>query len=148
MKRKYFFGLFCGLLLILAGAGNLFAASSNEKAIKPIICTINTYYECDAVKGCVARSAAELDAPRFFRIWIDKKEIELLGAPGRKNRVSRIKKATLLNDVLILQGIEPSGKHGAVGWTISINSQTGGLTFTASGDEVAYTGIGACTVEE
>jgi len=148
MYRRFYFGLLCGLLLFLTGTGNLFAAAANDKSVKPIICTINNYYECDAVKGCVSRSAAELDAPRFFRIWINKKEIELLGAPGKKSRTSKILEARMINGIVILQGIESSGKHGAVGWTISINSQTGGLTFTASGDEVAYTGIGACTVEE
>ena len=53
----------------------------------------------------------------------------------------------MINGIVVLQGIEANDKHGAVGWTISINSRTGGLTFTASGDEVAWTGIGTCTVE-
>jgi len=148
MNRKLLTGLLCCLLLITAGAANLSAAQKkSEKGVKPIICAITTYYECNAEKGCVARSAAELDAPRFFRIWIKKKEIELLGAPGKKNRVSKIKEETMINGIVVIQGIEANDKHGAVGWTISINSRTGGLTFTASGNEVAWIGIGTCTVE-
>jgi len=147
MNKRFLTGLLCCLLLAV-GAGNLCAAEKSSKDIKPIICTITRYYECNAENGCVARSAEELDAPRFFRIWIEKKEIELLGAPGKKNCISKIQEEKMINGIVILQGCEPSGKHGAVGWTISINSRTGKLTFTASGDEVAWTGIGVCTVEE
>ncbi len=151
MKRNLVCSFFCCLLLLAAGAGNGLAAQngkSGKNNAKPIICTITNYYECNAETGCVARSAKELDAPRFFKIWIKDKKIELLGSPGKKYRISRIDDEVMINGIVVLQGIESKGKHGAIGWTISINSQTGGLTFSASGDEVGYIGIGACTVDQ
>jgi len=150
MKRKFACGLFCCLLLIVtAGSGRASQNRQNDRDnSKPIICAITSYYECNAKQGCSVRSAEELDAPRFFKIWINKKEIELLGSPGKRSRTSKIREETMINGIVILQGFESGGKNGAVGWTISINSRTGGLTLTASGDEVGYIGIGTCTVDQ
>ena len=89
MNKKLLTSLLCCLLFI-AGAGNLSAAQKKSaKGVKPIICAITAYYECNAEKGCVARSAAELDAPSLFRIWIKKRRLNCWAPRAKRTGSAR-----------------------------------------------------------
>jgi hypothetical protein len=149
MRKKYMLCFFCCLLLIVVGGGTATAqGTKTKKKVKPIICAVSNYYECSLDDGCQQKSAVELNAPQFFKLLLDKKEIHLLGRSAGENQVSKIKNLTLVNGVIIIQGAESgnSDRKDGIGWTISINEKTGKMAFTASGDETGYVGMGMCTV--
>ncbi len=151
MKRFPMISGFCFFLLLLAvGIASPAAAQKNKSTTKtrPIICAISNYYECSLEDGCQQKSAAELNAPQFFKILLDRKEIVLLGRNDDEKQVSKIKSLALVNGVIIIQGAESgtADRKGGIGWTISINEKTGKMAFTASGNETGYVGMGMCTV--
>ena len=149
MRKIHVGYLFCCLLLMATGGGTAAAQGTRAKAkVKPIICAVSNYYDCSLEKGCQRKTAAELKAPQFFKILLDKKEIVLLGREDNEKQVSKIKSLALVNGVVIIQGMESgnAGRKSGIGWTISINEKTGKMAFTASGDETGYVGMGMCTV--
>ena len=98
--------------------------------------------------SCQQKSAAELNAPQFFKILLDKKEIVLLGRGDNEKQVSEIQNLALINGVIIIQGAESgnANRKDGIGWTISINEKTGKMVFTASGNETGYVGMEMCMV--
>jgi len=150
MKNFSSFGFCCCLLLLLTfGAAGPVAAGkqASKSKVRPIICAISNYYECLPAGGCQAKSAVELEAPAFFKILLDKKEIMLLGQAAGNGRVSKIKVLDQLGDTIILQGMESGSakRRSGVGWTISINEKTGAMVLTVSSGEAGYVGMGMCT---
>ncbi len=143
--------MFPGLLIAFLLGGNVcIAADKSHKEIKPIICAINTLYECDGISGCQQRSPEELDVPNFLKILIDKREIYPAGAVKKGSHKSRILNIARIYCMIIMQGVEDGDakQKDGVGWTISINETSGKMAITASGQEEAFVGLGACFVDK
>ncbi len=149
MNNKLY--MFLGLLLVLwIGVNVCIASDKSHKEIKPIICAINTLYECDGLSGCQQRSPEELNVPNFLKIFIDKREIHPAGAVTRGSHISKILNIARLDGMIIMQGVEDgdANQKDGVGWTISINETSGKMAITASGQEEAFVGLGACFVDK
>ncbi len=149
MNNKLY--MFLGSLLVFwLCASNCIAADNGHKEIKPVICAINTLYECDGLSGCQQRTPEELNVPNFLKILIDRKEIHPAGAVTKDSHTSRILNISRIDGMIIMQGVEDGDakQKDGVGWTISINETSGKMAITASGQEEAFVGLGACFVDK
>jgi hypothetical protein len=127
-----------GLTALLA-AGSASAIDTS----KPFLCASMQVYECIDGRGCEAVLPEDVAAPTFMRVNVRGKEIRVLkDAPPTKIRgVARIE------DRLILQGAEDGNPNrpDGVGWTLSIENDTGRFVATAAILQGAINIFGACT---
>ncbi|UCH48975.1 MAG: hypothetical protein JSU95_04030 [Betaproteobacteria bacterium] len=127
-----------GLIAMLA-AGSASAIDTS----KPFLCASMQVYECIDGRGCEAVLPEDVAAPTFMRVNVRAKEIRVLkDAPPTKIRgVARIE------DRLILQGAEDGNPNrpDGVGWTLSIENDTGRFVATAAILQGAINIFGACT---
>lgn len=146
MKSRNIIVLLMSSVLLIGNAA--FAASSDDgKHSQALICAISTFFECNFENGCQIKTAEELNAPRFLKIMVDEKKIVPIGKTPDDTHISKIINLARIDGMLILQGVEDgdADKCDGVGWTISISEDTGRLSITASGHEVGFTGLGACS---
>ena len=112
----------------------------------PLLCATTEIFECTFEDGCVKVQPEEINAPQFLKIDYEKKTIKTI--PERNpDHASEIEHHEKIDGKLILQGIEESieGVREGLGWTISIMENTGKMSLTASGNEVGFIILGACT---
>jgi hypothetical protein len=130
--------LLVGLIAMLATA----SASAIDSS-KPFLCASMQVHECIDGRGCEAVLPEDVAAPTFMRVNVRAKEIRVLkDAPPTKIRgVSRIE------DRLVLQGAEDGNPNrpDGVGWTLSIENETGRFVATAAILQGAIVIFGACT---
>jgi len=133
-------------MFICVSAGSVLAADNEIKPPKTLICAISSYYECTLESGCQKSSADEINAPRFFKIHLDEKTVTPMGQLSAKPHKSKIVSMTYLDGMVVLQGVEDGDikKPDGVGWTASINVESGKIALTASGLDVGFVGMGAC----
>jgi hypothetical protein len=86
--------------------------------------------------------------PEFLQINMQTKTVTP-ATPMQGRLPSAIKEMEQIEGKLILQGAEKGvdGVKDGLGWTAAISQDSGHLIFTASGDEVAFVGFGACRVQ-
>jgi len=116
----------------------LFAADFDGS--KPLLCASLDILECVDGRDCEMVAADEVDAPQFISVDLKHNKIQLDRSgqplhPQLRNREN-------LNNRLLLQGI---GAETGLGWTFSVDQDTGKFVLSASGDEVAFIIFGACT---
>lgn len=123
------------------------SAQEDNGSIKPLICTVGSYFECEPGKGCVSMTAEGLNAPRFMKILLDDKKIIPMGRAPEDTHASKIRTMVLIDGAIIIQGFEDGdpGKRDGVGWSVSIDQKTGRMALTASGQDTGFVGLGACT---
>ena len=145
MKRTIIISLLTICMCLAVAAGPAMAA---DKGVKPntLICAMSNYYECTFEKGCRETTSEEINAPRFFKIMLDKKSVSPLGQSPLGQTESKIVSMEKVEDMIILQGVEAgdSDKPDGAGWTASISIETGKIVLTASGMEIGFVGTGAC----
>ncbi len=130
--------LLVGLIAMLA-AGSALAIDTS----KPFLCASMQVYECIDGRGCEAVLPEDVDAPTFMRVNVRAKEIRVLkDAPPTK-----IRGFARIEDRLILQGAEDGNPNrpDGVGWTLSIENDTGRFVATAAILQGAINIFGACT---
>lgn len=106
---------------------------------KPLLCAISETDECPEEAPCLEGEADDVRAPRFVRIDVKREQIQILDA-GRENELTKIGSVSRGEGYLILQGVE-----AGAGWSLLI-SGAGESTLAVSGDGVAVSAFGACTV--
>ena len=145
MKRTIIISAFTICLCLAVVSGPALAADEGAKP-NTLICAISNYYECTFEKGCQETTAEEINAPRFFKIMLDKKSVSPLGQSPLGQDESKIVSMAKVEDMIILQGVEAgdSKRPDGAGWTASISIETGKIVLTASGLEVGFVGTGAC----
>ncbi len=147
MRKNIFLFTFGLCLCTVAGAAASVMAADAPKKPKALICAMSNYYQCSFENGCQSATAEELNAPRFFKILLDRKKIVPVGRPPEDTHESRIMSLTRVGDMIVLQGVEDGDpkRPDGVGWTASISIETGRIALTASGLEVGFVGMGACS---
>lgn len=130
--------------LLVSLAAMLIAGSASAlDTSKPFLCASIQVHECVDGSGCEAVLPEEVSAPTFMRVNVRAREIRVLQeAPPTKIRsVSRIE------DRLVLQGAEDGNPQqpDGVGWTLSIENDTGRFVATAAVLQGAIVIFGACT---
>ena len=128
----------CSFLGLMIASAPLLAADFDGS--NPIFCASLDVLECVDGRDCQLVPADDVDAPQFITVDLKNKALKL-------NRSGRPQSAQLrnrenLNGKLVLQGV---GTETGLGWTFSVNEETGRFVVSASGDEVAFIIFGACS---
>jgi hypothetical protein len=128
----------CSVAALTITSASLFAADFD--GTKPMLCASLDVLECVDGRDCDMVTAESVDAPQFITVDLKNKELKL-------NRSGRPQSAQLrnrenLNGRLLVQGV---GTETGLGWTLSVDEESGKFVVSASGDEVAFIIFGACT---
>ena len=130
-----------GLVLTLTFAAS--SAFADVDAGKSMICSLGDFSECTA-KGCESVTASDIAAPRLLRVNSKKKTVEAIS--GGQGRVSKLDNVETINSKLIMQGAEDGGESGrnGLGYTLTVNTTSGGLVFAGATDNAVFAAFGAC----
>ena len=128
----------CSFIGLMIASAPLLAADFDGS--KPMRCASLDVLECVDGRGCDMVAAEDVDAPQFILVDLkhDKLQLDRSGRP----QSAELRNRESLNGRLVLQGV---GTETGLGWTFSVNEETGRFVVSASGDEVAFILFGACT---
>ena len=128
----------CFFMGLMMASAPLLAADFDGS--KPILCASLDVLECVDGRDCEMVAAEDVDAPQFISVDLkhDKLQLDRSGRP----QSAELRNRESLNGKLVLQGV---GTETGLGWTFSVNEETGKFVLSASGDEVAFVIFGACT---
>lgn len=109
---------------------------------KQVLCATTQVQDCPEVGDCMEVRPEDVNAPTFLRLHLDKKKI-VIG----KDRSVEIERREQIENRLILQGAEDGNEQrkDGVGWTMSVNTNTGRFVVAVAGAEEAVILFGACT---
>jgi len=124
---------------LMIASASLYAADFDGS--KPMFCASLDVLECVDGRSCETVAAESVDAPQFITVDLKNKELKL-DRSGRP-RSAQLRNRENLHGRLIVQGI---GTETGLGWTFSVDQETGKFVVSASGDEVAFIIFGACTI--
>ncbi len=128
----------CSFMALMITSASLFAADFDGS--KPMLCASLDVLECVDGSSCETVAAETVDAPQFISVDLKNKELTL-DRSGRP-RSAQLRNRENMNCRLVVQGI---GTETGLGWTFSVDQETGKFVVSASGDEVAFIIFGACT---
>jgi hypothetical protein len=133
----------------LAAAAALTTAWAARAAIdgsEPVICAPADILECVPVDGCQRVSAETARLPRFLRIDFAAQQVTRT-RPGEDDVTSEIERSETVDGRLVLQGAEDGFEEvrDGIGWSLSIDQDSGAMVLTGSGADVAFVIFGACT---
>jgi hypothetical protein len=122
-----------------------FAVDSYFDGKNPLLCTLQRIYQCEIGAACNKVSAEEVGAARHLAINFKHKQITHIGDDN--NRVSDIDNVEIIDEKVIMQGIEDGkdSERDGGGWSLSITDPEGEMTLTVSSHAVAFVGLGHCT---
>ena len=130
-----------GLCVVAACLGLTLPAAAAGKydGSAPMLCAVTAVSECTADGKC-ERSAphAGNNLPTFMRVDVKGKVLRADDGSGRK---TEIKASSIVDDQLMLQGIE-NGKA----WNMVIKSDTGRWGGSVVEDDGSFALFGACTL--
>jgi hypothetical protein len=136
MKRWNIVAACVGLTALVAAPA---LAKGPFDGSKPLLCAVTDSDICVEDGACVEGDAEDVRAPRFVRLDVKAKKIEILDA-GREGEVTSVDRVVRSEGRLILQGVE-EGR----GWTLLVSENTGETTLSVSDDGGAFVTFGACT---
>lgn len=141
-KMTMIFGLLLSLVMLAVPA-----MAGNFDGSKDLICAAMDVVECLPGGECNRVQSEEVDFPDFLKLSFKDKKIRA-EQMGRKDLKTDIEHMETIDGKLILQGAEDGreGTKDGLGWTLSIDEESGKMVFSASGTEVAFVIFGACTV--
>ena len=115
------------------------AAAGKYDGKTPMLCAVTAINECTADGKC-ERSAPQQgnNLPTFLRVDVKGRS---LGGDDGNGRKTEIKAASVVDDQLMLQGIE-NGKA----WSMVIGSETGRWGGSVVEDDGSFALFGACTL--
>ena len=130
-----------GLCVVAASLGFSWPAAAAGKydGSAPMLCAVTAVSECTADGKC-ERSAPQAgnNLPTFMRVDVKGKVLRADDGTGRK---TDIKASSVVDDQLMLQGIE-NGKA----WSMVIKSDTGRWGGSVVEDDGSFALFGACTL--
>lgn len=132
---------FLPYLVLPACALAMNAAAESFDGSQPLLCATVRTIECGPQADCESGTADSIGFPQFLQIDAGKKRISATRPDGSALNAS-ISSVTLLDDRLVMQGVENS-----LGWAVTINRATGRMAVAIAGDQIAFSVFGACTVD-
>ena len=141
-KMRMVLGVLLSLALLAVPA-----MAGNFDGSKALICAAMDVVECLPGGECKRVLADEVDFPDFLQLSFKDKKIRAEQL-GRKDLKTDIEHMKTIDGKLILQGAEDGreGTKDGLGWTLSIDEESGKMVFSASGEGVAFVVFGACVV--
>ena len=102
-------------------------------------------YECSFGNGCKEIEAEDIDLPSFLIINFKKKTITAPPESGRK-AITKIERIEKKGGVLYIQGAEDGyeGVEDGVGWTLTIEEDSGKGVLTGAMPGAAFVVFGVC----
>jgi len=133
-----------GVIAVVATSS---AAQAVVDGTEPLICAAADVMECVPGASCQEISAESAGIPRFLRIDFAKQQITRTRS-NEDDVTSAIERSESVDGRLILQGAEDGFENvrDGIGWSLSIDQESGQMVLTGSGAEVAFVIFGACTV--
>ncbi len=128
----------CAFMGLMITPVSLYAADFDGS--EPMLCASLDILECVDGRDCDMVAAEDVDAPQFITVDLKNKELKL-DRSGRPQS-TQLRNRESLNGRLVLQGV---GVETGLGWTFSVDEETGRFVVSSSGDEVAFIIFGACT---
>ena len=113
---------------------------------QPAICAPVDIMECAPGGSCQRVDAESAGMPRFFRIDFAAQQVTYVHPVG-DDVTSEIERSEIVDGRLVLQGAEDGFEdlRDGIGWSLSIDQESGNMVLTGSGAEVAFAIFGACT---
>ena len=136
LKHALYGGIGLGALLIATGAN---AQDPMITGKKNLVCASQDVMACIDGAVCMQGNANTFELPTFMFVHVKEKEIRAVDADG-SNVTSPIKTWEVTEQSAIMQGYE---NHR--GWTLAIDKTDGGFTLSATGPDVNFMIMGACT---
>ncbi len=132
---------------VVAVLGMTSGAQAAVDGSEPVICASVNIMECVPDGTCQRINAEEAGIPRFLRVDFAGQRITRT-RPNGDDVSSQIERSETVDGRLILQGAEDGfkGVSDGIGWSLSIDEETGSMVITGSGEDVAFVIFGACTV--
>jgi hypothetical protein len=124
---------------LVLSAVSLGAAAQDFDGSDPLICATVETYDCQPGGECIKGLAADVNAPQFIRLDFATGVAMTVDADGEE-RLAHFRTPDNESGRLILQGVQ-----NGLGWSMSIVKETGGMSLTVSGEELAMVIFGACT---
>ena len=131
---------------ILVTVAGLFAATAvlaDFDGSEPLICSFSQVIECDYGTECVTVTNESVDAPDFVELDFRKMKFVAITA-GESASPDDIDNVQDLDNHLIAQGVQGTRRTDPLGWSISINQETGRAVMSAAGDNAGFVVFGAC----
>jgi hypothetical protein len=113
---------------------------------KTILCSLFDAMECTEETLCQKVTVEDINAPQFLKVDFKKGMIiPLQGGSGKK--ATAIENKERIDGKLFLQGAEDGfeAHEDGLAWSMAIKESTGRLVLTASGGDVGFFILGACT---
>ncbi len=131
------------VFVLLASVFGVTAVAADFDGSTPLICSFGQVVECDAGSKCRVVSHESVDAPDFVKLDFRKKQI-VSTTVGEDSSASDIN-VTDLTTHLIVQGTQGSGQGDTLGYSLSIDKDTGQMTAAGAGENAGFVIFGACT---
>jgi len=133
-----------GVVVVLGMASSAHAVVDGSE---PVICAAADVVECVPGGSCQKVTAESAGMPRFIRVDFAANQVTR-AQPNGDDITSEIERSETVDGRLILQGAEDGYKdvRDGIGWSLSIDEESGNMVLTGSGAEVAFVIFGACTV--
>jgi hypothetical protein len=111
---------------------------------EPVICASVDIMECVPGGTCQRVSAENAGIPRFLRVDFAQQQVTRT-RPNQEQLTSPIERSESVDGRLILQGAEDGfeGVRDGIGWSLSIDQESGHMVLTGSGAEVAFVIFGS-----
>lgn len=122
------------------------AIAADFDGSEPLICSFNQVVECDAGSECRVVTHESVDAPDFIKVDFRRKQV-VSSTAGVDSPPDDIDNVTNLDNSIVLQGVQggTEGVRDTLGWSMSINHETGRMVLTGAGENAGFVVFGACT---
>ena len=129
------------LAALMTAAGATQAADEKPMLTgkKDLVCASQDVMACVEGATCLQGNPSTFELPTFMFVHVKEKEIRAVDADG-SSLTSPIKTWEVTDQSAILQGFE---NHR--GWTVAIDRMDGSFTLSATGPDVNFMIMGACT---
>jgi hypothetical protein len=118
-------------------------AAADFDGSEPLMCSFGQVIECVNGSACLAVTNDAVDAPDFVKLDFRKKQLVSTTA-GEDSPASDIVVTDLITH-LIVQGTQGSGQGNALGYSLSIDKDTGQMAAAGGGENAGFVIFGACT---
>jgi hypothetical protein len=134
------------IFILVAGVFGATALAADFDGSKTLMCSLAQITECDAGSECRGVTNENVDAPDFVKLNFKKKQVVAISA-GVESEPGEIDNVIDLANYIVVQGVQGGAENSAdaLAWSVTINHESGHMTFAAAGEKAVFVVFGACT---